>query len=406
MYFLHIYDAESILLKLSLMPLLLVQLLGTTDFMLVMPLGPSLAEGFNIPVENTAWLSGVFAICAAISGFVFAKHLDKFERKKLLCILLLVSAALFFISSQLQHFESWLVLRGLIGFLSTPIAALSMAIAIDLSEEHRTQAMAQMSLGFSLAAIFGVPAGLFLANFSSWQTVYSVQAGIALFLSCFCWWQLPTVKKMKPSSSTIQALTLNHIWHSPHLRHGFILLAVSLFAAFLIIPHLAAILQFNFNVAFSELGMFYAVGGMFTMVLTLLTAKLHQRISAKILLMISSVLSILILWSGFVFYWLAPLVIFVGFMSLNGSRNVIIQTHLSHLPEPHQRAGFMALLTTFRNIITALAAFLSSQILISHHQAPLENIPFLISLGSVFILLTPLLLPNTQPTLQHVEKTA
>ena len=141
------------MLKLSLMPLLLVQLLGTTDFMLVMPLGPSLAEGFNIPVENTAWLSGVFAICAAISGFVFAKHLDKFERKKLLCILLLVSAALFFISSQLQHFESWLVLRGLIGFLSTPIAALSMAIAIDLSEEHRTQAMAQMSLGFSLAAI-------------------------------------------------------------------------------------------------------------------------------------------------------------------------------------------------------------------------------------------------------------
>lgn len=374
--------------------------------MLVMPLGPSLAEGFGVPVENTAWLSGVFAICAACSGLLFAKHLDKFPRKTLLCTLLCVSAVLFFISAWLHNFESWLVLRGLIGLVSTPIAALSMAIAIDMSKENRAQAMAQMSLGFSLAAILGVPLGLFLASTSNWQTIYAVEASMALALAILCWWRLPATPKINLASQPSSALTLKHIWHKPLLRNGFTLLAVSLFAAFLIIPHLAAILQFNFNIPFESLGVFYAIGGITTMVLTLLTGKLHQYLSARQLLILSSILSIFCLWAGFVFYWLAPLVIFAGFMSLNGSRNVIIQTHLSHLPEPHQRAGFMALMTTFRNIITALAAFLSSHILISNEQAPLENITMLISIGTVFIILTPILLPSDQSRQNLSEKTA
>jgi len=374
----------------QLIPLLFVQLLGTTDFMLVMPLGPSLAEGFGIPVENTAWLSGAFAFCAALSGILLSKYLDRFARKPLLIGLLLANALLFFVSAMLDSFGLWAVLRGLIGFVSTPIAALSMAIAMDMSEQDRPKAMAFMSLGFSLSAVIGVPLGLWIASFSHWQMVYWVEGLLACALSLVLFF------KLKHTSSahrkTNNPLTLFKAWQTPKLRQGLILMCVSLFAAFLIIPHLAAILQFNFNVPFAQLGSFYALGGLATMALTLFTGKLLSNTNSLLLLMASSALSLIFLWVGFVFLWLAPVVIFVAFMSLNGSRNLIIQTHLSHLPKPQERAGYMAILTTLRNVATALAAFISSQILVSNGEQPLSNVPLLVALGSVFIVITPLLL--------------
>ena len=384
----------------SLIPLLFVQLLGTTDFMLVMPLGPSLAEGFHIPVENTAWLSGVFALCAAVSGIVFSKYLDAFARKPLLISLLLISAVLFFISALVESFSAWIILRGLIGCVSTPIAALSMAIAMDMSEQDRPKAMAFMSLGFSLSAVVGVPLGLWLASLTDWQMVYWIEGLLACCLCLVLFFKLSQTRSSHTKEDS--TLTLVKAWQTPELRHGLVLMCVSLFAAFLIIPHLAAILQFNFDVPFTQLGSFYALGGVATMILTLLTGKLLTNKNGLPLLIVGSALSLLFLWAGFVFLWLAPVVMFVAFMSLNGSRNLIIQTHLSHLPKPHERAGYMAILTTIRNVSTALAAFISSRILVSNGTDPLLNVPALVAFGSVFIVMTPFLFAyNAQPDPLH-----
>ncbi len=369
--------------------MMLVQFIGITDFMVTMPLGPQIARSFFIPVEDSAWLSGLYAIAAAVSGVLLSPLLDRYARKKLLAIFLLCSGACLLLTNFVSDYSQLLVMRSLNGFFSTPIAALSMAIAIDVSSKNRNKAMAKMSLAFSLAAIIGVPLGLYIAQYSHWSHLYLVNGLLAIGMAISCLLLLP---KEQQHSIKQARLTIKEVLKKPKLRNGLLLIMTSLFAAFLFIPHLAAIFQFNFNYPVEDLADLYFLGGICTIITSILFAKYMKIESHSRYLWLVSFASIATLVFGFYLMWLPVTLIFVLFMSLNGSRNLIIQSELSQLAKPNQRAGYLSLLATVRNVTTGLAAFISAQVIQTDDSGSLNNILILCIIGTFFILISPIIM--------------
>src|SRR5687768_3992803 len=56
------------------------------DFMIMMPLGNYLMPSFNISTRQFTFLVSAYSVSAAISGFIAAFMVDKYDRKKILVV--------------------------------------------------------------------------------------------------------------------------------------------------------------------------------------------------------------------------------------------------------------------------------------------------------------------------------
>src|SRR5687767_9672822 len=63
-----------------------VQFINILDFMIVMPLGPDLAQALDIPLSRLGYVGGSYTAAACISGFAGAFFLDRFDRRRALTV--------------------------------------------------------------------------------------------------------------------------------------------------------------------------------------------------------------------------------------------------------------------------------------------------------------------------------
>ena len=101
-----------------------IQFSHILDFMIMMPLGPSLMAAFGIGTHEFGLLVASYSFSAAVSGVLAATFVDLFERKRLL----LISFALFALATLacgLAPSYSMLILaRGLAGIFGGIMGAL------------------------------------------------------------------------------------------------------------------------------------------------------------------------------------------------------------------------------------------------------------------------------------------
>jgi len=374
--------------KWILLLVLTIQFIAITDFMVVMPLGPDLAKSFNIQVESTAWFSAGFTISAAISGLLCSSFLDRYDRKNTLIVLLIANCILIGLSSTSQSFSELIVFRSLCGFLSAPTTALTLAIVIDsIAPKKRGKALAKVALSFSFAAIIGVPVGLHIANVYGWQWVFILSATIMLILTIFAVFVL---QNNKHQNNETEKFNLKIAISNKTMRLGITIVASSIFAVFLFIPHLSAIFQFNHNYPRSDISQLFMFGGLSTIFVTMICSKLIDKVSLFNLAIFFTIAGILVITFGFALDLNWPVaVIFILFMSVNAGRNLVTQILLSQIAPPHQRAGYLAITTTARNIATGIAAFISAQILTSNEDLTINNLPVLVIISACLMVLLP-----------------
>ncbi|PAJ75450.1 hypothetical protein CJF42_04745 [Pseudoalteromonas sp. NBT06-2] len=374
--------------KWILLLILTIQFIAISDFMVVMPLGPDLARTFNIKVESTAWFSAGFTISAAISGLLCSSFLDKYDRKNSLIVLLIANCICIGLSSTSQSFAELTIFRSLCGFLSAPTTALTLAIVIDtIPPKKRGKALAKVALSFSFAAIIGVPVGLHIANIYGWQWVFILSATIMLILTIFAVFVL---QNNKHKNSETEKFNLKIVISNKTMRLGITIVASSIFAVFLFIPHLSAIFQFNHNYPRSNISQLFMFGGLSTIFVTMICSKLIDKVSLFNMATFFTIAGILVITLGFALDFNLPVaIIFIFFMSVNAGRNLITQILLSQIAPPNQRAGYLAITTTARNIATGLAAFISAQILSSNDDLTINNLPILVMISACLMLLLP-----------------
>ena len=169
-----------------------MQFTHVLDFMIMMPLGPQFMRIFALDPQHFAALVSAYTFAAAASGFISAFWIDRFGRKRALLTMysgFVVATALCGLA---PNYALLLLARVVAGMFGGVIGALVMTIVADvLPYSRRARGTALVSSAFSLAAVLGVPLGLWFAAQYSWRMPFLALAALSVAVGALAWRVLP-----------------------------------------------------------------------------------------------------------------------------------------------------------------------------------------------------------------------
>ncbi|MFZ5468161.1 MAG: MFS transporter [Myxococcota bacterium] len=339
-----------------------VQFVNILDFMMVMPLGPDFALALGIPQSRLGLIGGSYTAAAALSGVIGSLFFDRFDRKRALTLTLLGLVVGTTAGGFAQGLVSLLAARLFAGFFGGPATSLSMAIIADLvPSERRGRAMGAVMTAFSVASVLGVPAGLFLAELSSWRMPFFAVASLGLVMAVLAARLLPPLRSHLHGHADVGEVA--SLWR-PLVLASFSMTAVVMMAGFIVIPNISAFVQSNLGYPREDLKWLYFAGGVFSFASLRVAGQLVDRAGSTLVGLFSSVLLVAVM---FVFFYrpsgLPVMFLFTLFMVSMSSRNVAYNTLTSKVPGPRERARFQSLQSATQHLASATGAFFSAQLL-------------------------------------------
>jgi predicted MFS family arabinose efflux permease len=253
--------------RILLYTLMAVQFINIVDFMIMMPLSSLLMTAFAIQPAQFGVLVSSYSIAAGVSALLASSLGDRFDRRSALLIafagLLLATLACAYANS----FETLLSARVVAGFFGGVLSSIVLAIVGDIfPPQKRGKAMSVVMLAFSLAAVAGVPLGLFISNHFSWQTPFSFLAYAGVLVLLLAYKVLPSVRghlhqaRVNFFQSYVELFKVtNHWW-------AFITSCLVMFGGFMVIPYIAPALVANTGMSDHQLPYIYLVGGAATLI--------------------------------------------------------------------------------------------------------------------------------------------
>lgn len=337
------------------------------DMVMVMPLAPDLAIALGVDMGKAGWIGGIYTLAAALSGIIGAVFLDRFDRKHALLITLGGAAFMTLLCGFAWDFSSLMATRFLTGVFGGACTPVCYAIVADcVPPARRGQAMGKVIGAFSVASVVGIPLGLEFAHWFDWRAPFFANAAMAVPILALAFYTLPTMRGHLGGGAAVQGFnSLVHIIKNPLHIVSFLLVGIGMFSSFLLIPNLAAYVQYNLGLPRSYMGELYMAGGAVTFFSLRFVGKLLDRTQATPISFAVCLLQMAVFYASFIASpaLLSAMMIYVLFMVAASSRNVCSQTVTSKIPPPHQRAGFMAVSGCISQLFAAFGAFCSSLIL-------------------------------------------
>ncbi len=280
---------------LLLLTLATMQFVNILDFMIIMPLGPHLMRIFDLDPQHFGFLVSAYTFAAAGSGFVAVFWVDRVSRKRSLLWMfggLVVATALCGLATSYPLLLAARIVAGVFGGV---IGALVLTIVADvLPYARRARGTAIVAAAFSLAAVMGVPLGLWLAATFSWRAPFLALAAFAVLLAIFAWRILPpldaNLRDAQPRNPVAQLRALLGVPN--HLR-AFAFMLVLMISVFLVVPFIAAYTVTNAGVLESELPWLYFAGGLTTLFTAQVIGQLADRYGKKRIFSILAFISLL-----------------------------------------------------------------------------------------------------------------
>lgn len=256
-----------------------VQFTHIVDFMIVMPLGHQFMRLFGIGPREFGLLVSSYTFAAAISGFLAAFVIDRFDRKHALLGLYAGFVLATGACGLAPSYDALIATRIAAGLFGGVISGLVFAIVADLVPyARRARATALVATAFSLAAVAGVPLGLWLAARWSWRTPFLALGAFSLLVALAAAWRLPPLA--------------GHLAHGAHRRpfdqlraifgvgnhlRAFAFMVALMFAGFTVIPFIAPSMVANVGLGESDLPLLYFCGGLATLATAQLIGHLADR---------------------------------------------------------------------------------------------------------------------------------
>jgi len=277
-----------------LLTLAAVQFTHIVDFMLMMPLGPQFMRLFAIGPHEFSLLVSSYTFAAAASGFVAAFWIDRFDHKRALLFLyggFIVATALCGIAPSYTLLLAARIVAGAFGGVT---GGLVLAIVADLVPfARRATATGIVAASFSLAAVAGVPAALWIAAHYTWRTPFLALAVLSIGIGLVAARLVPPLgahlahaTRRRPVAQLRAIFGVNN-----HLR-AFAFTLTLMFAGFTVIPFIAPYNVANVGLAETDLPLMYFAGGLATLVTSPLIGRLADRYGKKRLFGVVGVLSI------------------------------------------------------------------------------------------------------------------
>jgi predicted MFS family arabinose efflux permease len=368
-----------------------IQFVNTLDFMMVMPLGPDFAEALGIPTSHIGYVGGSYTAAAAFSGVLGSLFLDRFDRRiALACAMLglvIGTAAGGFATGPATLYAA----RVLAGLFGGPATALSLAVIADvIPPERRGRAMGAVMGAFSVASVFGVPAGLQLATMGGWRLPFFAVAALGLVITAVAIFALP------PLRIHLQRAQQNPVVKGPLLNRttglSLTMTAMVMGGLFAVIPNVSAFFQHNLGYPRERLGLLYMFGGVASFITMRFVGPLVDRFGATRLIVVGTLLHCAVLIATFMSPISVPaMLLFVVFMVSGSVRMVPLGALSSRVPEPHERARFMSAQSAVQHFASALGAVGASLLLTATPDGNLVGMNRVALVAMLLALVVPLL---------------
>lgn len=354
-----------------------VQFIHIVDLMMVIPLGPDFAAALHIPLDQLGWVGGAYALAASLVGMFAAVYLDHYDRKRLLLICLGGLTVMTAVSALAWDFYSLVAIRFVTGMFGGPCTAICFAVIADcVPDKRRGSAMGKVMTAFSLASILGVPFGLEVAHYYDWRAPFIATATASVVVFLLAWRGMPSLTGHMVAGARISSFAAlkGLLYNRLHVL-VFVFTSMTMYAAFLLIPHLAAYVQFNLGLPRNELGWLYMAGGLASFAVLRVSGHILNHVDASKVAFFGMMVLVVTCYAGVIHTptLLPPLAIYILFMTSMSVRGVCNNTLASKIPAPHQRAGFLALMNCIAQMFAALGAFTSTVLLHEAEDRSLEG---------------------------------
>ena len=373
-----------------------VQFINMLDSMMVLPLGPEFSRALNVPPSQIGLIGGAFVLAACISGLIGSLVLDRFDRRRALVVCMVGLLAGTALSGFSVDLDSLLASRVVAGLFGGPAGALAMAILADnVAVERRGRAMGLAASSFAIASVLGVPIGLQLAIWGSWQTPFFAVAGLGMLIAASVYILLPPQRAHLESKSVGIASALRQLIAIGARRESQIAAVVTALnlGAPVLIPNLATYITFNLDYPREKLGLLWMAGGIGGLLGGNLFGRLADRFGPERLIWITSLIAAGNIWLMFIHYlpsW--PLIpVFSLFVFLNVGRTAVFGAVISRVPLTYERGRFNSLMLVVSSAGMAAGAFLSSAMLSETPTGALVHMDSLALIAIVVTLATPIL---------------
>jgi predicted MFS family arabinose efflux permease len=282
-----------------LLTLAAMQFTHVVDFMIMMPLGPQFMRLFEIDPQLFGFLVSAYTFAAAASGFIAAFRIDRYGRKRALLVMysgFVVATALCGLA---PTYPLLLAARGLAGLFGGVVGALVITIVADVVPyARRARGTALVASAFSLAAVMGVPLGLWFANHYSWRAPFLVLAGVSVAVGAIASRLLPALDAHVARGASLAPLAqMRAIFGvSNHLR-AFAFMIALMMSVFTVVPFIAPYNVLNVGVAELDLPIIYFAGGLTTLFTAQLIGWLADRFGKRRIFIVLALASLVPLFT-------------------------------------------------------------------------------------------------------------
>lgn len=344
-----------------------VQMVNVLDFVMVMPLGPDFSRALGIPESDLGYLGGSYTGAAAVAGLIGSTFLDRFDRRSVLLWSLVGLSLATAAGGFATGFGSLLFARVLAGIFGGPATSIGFAIIADvIPGERRGKAIGTLAAAFSVVSVLGLPFSLWLAERADWHAPFFAVALLGLVTSVLIAMKMPSLTlHLQARREGLQQAPWSNLVRRPEILLSYAMATIGFLAMFMLIPNLSAFVQHNLGLPRSELGFLYLAGGVASFIAMRLAGTTVDRFGSTRVAVGGTVGFVSALVAGFVVTpaLISPLGIFLGFMVANAFRMVSINTIVSKIPGPSERARFMSAQSAVQHLASAAGAVLAARFL-------------------------------------------
>jgi DHA1 family inner membrane transport protein len=355
-----------------------IQFSHIVDFVVLMPLGPTLMRDFGITPLEFGSLVSSYNISAAITGLAYGLIADRFGRKVMLqanfvgFIIGTVSCGL------AQTYETLLFARIAAGGFGGTLTAVVLAMVTDLIPfQRRGRAMGAVMSAFSVASVLGVPIGLVIAEKFSWSYTFYFIAIFSCIILLVSSLSFPKLNEHVQITSALD--NLKRVWgllfKLDYLK-AYSLIFLNVFSLFTLIPYLSPYAVKNIGILETELKYMYLVGGFFTVITARIIGKATDKFGAlKVLSTLALISTVPIsLYSNAKEMDLIPFIAMsTFFMTMVSGRMIPLMTMTSEIAETKDRGTYMGLLNSVRSFGSAVATLFAGFFIVEASDGKLSG---------------------------------
>lgn len=356
--------------KLLLWTLAAVNFTHIVDFMIMMPLGPQLMRVFSISPQQFGLLVSSYTFSAGISSFIGAFILDKYDRRSIFLWVfvgfLLGTLACALSPNYLLLLASRIV-SGLFGGLTS---ALIFAVIGDaIPDGRRGRAMGLVMAAFSVASVFGVPFGLFIASLSNWHAPFFFLAFLALVILGLIYRFVPSITAhiQQADSRPSPVQVIRRVTSNGNQMRAISLTVMMMLGQFMIIPFLSPFMVSNVGFSEMQLTYIYMAGGFFTVFTSPWVGRLtdtYGKVKVFTVFMSLNVIPIAILTHMGVTPILFALLVSTFFFITSNGRMVPAAALITGTAKPENRGSFLSFNSSVQQLSAGIASFLAGMVLV------------------------------------------